>query len=359
MSDDARTPRRPPELPAKGERSGDREPVAGDDTGAYDTLDDFAYLAEEAAKAAARPSRHDATEMQQIEDLVTPSMEARRACLLVLHGAAIGRLHELKAGSIVLGRGDDVDIPVDDRAASRRHARIHSSAVGYVITDLRSTNGLYVNGRRIERHVLREGDRIQIGGRTVLEFSFDDELTSRLRQRMYDQATRDPLTTLRNKRFFQESLEMAVAHAHRRHAPVGVLVLDLDQFKQWNDELGHLAGDTILRETAERLAREVRGEDVLGRFGGDEFVLLMRDTGPPEAQATAERIRSRVAGEPFEVGGRKVPLTVSAGAVVALGTSAADHVALFAAADAALYDAKRQGRNRTVLRVLGPEADRA
>lgn len=291
----------------------------------------------------------EATQAQHIHDLVTPCMEHKRACLVVLHGKDIGRRFELPPEGLVLGRGEDVSVPVLDTAASRRHAEIKPSPLGWMITDQKSTNGLYINGQRTKHRVLAEGDRIQIGS-TVLKFSFEDALEEGLRRKLYDSATRDALTGLHNKRFFLESLELAFAHADRRDAPLSVLVLDIDYFKMVNDEYGHLVGDVVLKEVAAVLQGEVRQEDLLARFGGEEFVLLMRETGPEAAQALAERVRRRVEEKTFDAEGKALTLTLSVGGATLRGRNFAGGTGLFECADAALYEAKRAGRNRTVFR---------
>ena len=325
------------------------EPVAGEATARL-TSSPTVAIPLVPAPATGRP---DLTVTESIQDLVSPALEGAKACLLVLAGRQLGQLFELTPERRVLGRSEAAGITIDDAGASREHASIHSSAIGYVLTDLQSTNGLFVNGKRVQRQVLREGDRIQIGSTTVLKFSYQDQLEEELRKRLYESATHDALTGLYNKRFFLESLEAAFAHAARRGAPLSVLVLDIDLFKQVNDQHGHLVGDSVLRQVASLIQKEVRTEDVLCRFGGEEFALLMRDAGPEPALVGAERIRSRMAEHVFE-GPGELRLTVSIG-VASRSSSGDSPLQLFAGADAALYEAKKAGRNRVVARPARPE----
>ena len=309
-----------------------------------------------------RPSAEPAeTQRQRVEDLVSPSPDGENACLTVLCGQESGRVFELAPGRVILGRAEGVGIALADPGTSRHHASVHSAPLGYVITDLGSSNGLFVNGVRLEHRVLREGDRVQVGPSTVLKFSYQDRLEIELRRRLYESATRDGLTGLHNKTFFIDSLKVAFAHAARKRTPLSVLVLDVDFFKRLNDGQGHLTGDEILRQTATFIQNEVRTEDVLSRFGGDEFVLLMSEAGPERAQHVGDRIRKRVAQHRFELQGDPLHITLSVGGATFADGNHRSPEALFATADAALYDAKRAGRNCTTIRLdpAPPAADTA
>ena len=155
-------------------------------------------------------------------------------------------------------------------------------------------------------------------------------------------ATRDGLTGLPNRRLFEESLQREVARSHRRKAPLALVVLDVDHFKDVNDTVGHQAGDAVLREVARAMVGNTKASDLPARYGGDEFVVLLPDCTGVDALAVAERLRAAVARDVTAV-----PVTVSAG-VGAMPGNAGDGERLVAAADAALYSAKREGRDRSV-----------
>jgi diguanylate cyclase (GGDEF)-like protein len=155
-------------------------------------------------------------------------------------------------------------------------------------------------------------------------------------------ATRDGLTGLANRRLFEETLQREVARSHRRNAPLALVVLDVDHFKDVNDTVGHQAGDAVLREVARAMVGNTKASDLPARYGGDEFVVLLPDCTGDDAVAVAERLRAAVAAEVTAV-----PVTVSAG-VGAMPVNAGDGERLVAAADAALYSAKREGRDRSV-----------
>jgi diguanylate cyclase (GGDEF)-like protein len=153
-------------------------------------------------------------------------------------------------------------------------------------------------------------------------------------------ATRDALTGLANRRLFDESIQREVARAQRLAAPLSLLVLDVDHFKQVNDTYGHQTGDAVLREVADALVANTKNYDVVARYGGDEFVVLLPGCHRDDAVGVAERVRKGIARAVGEA-----PVTVSAG-VATLPDNANDAERLVAAADAALYDAKRNGRDR-------------
>jgi diguanylate cyclase (GGDEF)-like protein/PAS domain S-box-containing protein len=170
----------------------------------------------------------------------------------------------------------------------------------------------------------------------------------RLREALRNQSIRDPLTGLFNRRYLEETLEREVRRATRAQQTLGVLMLDLDHFKNFNDTYGHEAGDTVLRETAVLLTRSVRAEDIVCRFGGEEFVIILPTADLDAARARAERICSKLREVTVLHQGRSVgKITVSVG-VAALPRHGVTPSLLLDAADGALYRAKREGRDRVV-----------
>jgi two-component system, cell cycle response regulator len=176
--------------------------------------------------------------------------------------------------------------------------------------------------------------------------------TERLRDNMQmsiEMAITDALTGLHNRRYMESHLATLVEQASMREKPLAVLVLDIDYFKSVNDTYGHQAGDDVLREFAQRLKKSIRGIDLACRYGGEEFVVVMPETDMAIATMVAERLRRRIASEPFAIEGGtgSVEVTISVG--LAARFSAADCAAsVLKRADQALYRAKRDGRNRVV-----------
>ncbi|WP_321925899.1 sensor domain-containing diguanylate cyclase [Paraburkholderia guartelaensis] len=165
--------------------------------------------------------------------------------------------------------------------------------------------------------------------------------------KLREYADRDGLTGIANRRFFETRLADEFLRWQRYGGELSMLLFDLDHFKRINDEFGHVAGDTVLRSMAQRVSGVVRKQDVFGRFGGEEFALLLPCTPLDDALYVAEKIRRTIGDEPIEVQGVIVPVTASVGAATAR-TGAPDYEGMINEADAALYTAKRQGRNRSV-----------
>ena len=169
----------------------------------------------------------------------------------------------------------------------------------------------------------------------------------RMRETLANQSLRDPLTGLYNRRYAEETLAREVGRAKREAAALGVLMLDLDHFKRFNDEFGHDAGDTALRAAATLMAESTRASDVVSRVGGEEFLLILPGASLDATLTKSDRMQETLKGlELFHRGRRLPPLTFSAGAA-AFPVSGATQEALVRAADDALYEAKHAGRDRT------------
>ena len=178
------------------------------------------------------------------------------------------------------------------------------------------------------------------------------KLQDRLRERNADLervSRTDTLTGLHNRRHLEEQLTREHSSARRAHRDLGLVLLDIDHFKRVNDTYGHAAGDRVLCEFAQRMTRQLRAGDVAGRWGGEEFLVILPDTDPAGALHVAERIRASVDATPFdtsEAGGPAISMTVSGGCVVGPADTPDD---LVSAADDGLYAAKDAGRNRIVV----------
>lgn len=163
-------------------------------------------------------------------------------------------------------------------------------------------------------------------------------------ENMAHAAAVDPVSGLFNRRYFQVRIEEELQRAQRHNMPLALMMIDLDDFKAINDRYGHLAGDTVIRETADIIRRSVRVFDVCTRYGGEEFAVVMPGTGPDSAKAVAERIRRRI--EEHRAG-EKLELQVTASAGIAVSSPDVGVRELIAQADEALYLAKRAGKNET------------
>ncbi|MFA7280440.1 MAG: GGDEF domain-containing protein [Sterolibacterium sp.] len=187
--------------------------------------------------------------------------------------------------------------------------------------------------------------------RLVFAFSFLLLLEAQRYEELRVLATRDPLTGARNRRSFFELVEQEVARQRRSGEALTLMILDLDHFKQVNDDYGHLAGDQVLREVKAAIEHLLRLPDSLARYGGEEFCILAPNTDAGGGATLAERVRNGIAGLTLTIGGKNLqPVTASIGvATLAVGESVANVDELLARADAALYQAKNAGRNRVVI----------
>ncbi len=176
---------------------------------------------------------------------------------------------------------------------------------------------------------------------------YSDRLRDNVQQSI-EMAVTDALTGLHNRRYMEMHLAALIDQSTARGKPLSVLLLDIDHFKAINDGHGHDAGDDVLREFGGRVRRSIRGIDLACRIGGEEFVIVMPETDLAVAGMVAERLRRRIASEPFPVGDAgAIPVTISVG-IAALGAPSDTGAAILRRADQALYRAKRDGRNRVV-----------
>jgi diguanylate cyclase (GGDEF)-like protein len=182
----------------------------------------------------------------------------------------------------------------------------------------------------------------------------EEELTHAVR-RLREQAMRDPLTGLYNRRYLMDSFERELLRAKRGGERLGVMMIDLDHFKRCNDTYGHAAGDAVLRSVAKYMQSLIRGEDILCRYGGEEFVLVQAKASTEAVMQRAERFRQEIGSHEIVHDGRRIaPVTLSIG-IAMFPDHAAGAESLLQAADVALYRAKEAGRNRVVMTEASPD----
>lgn len=175
------------------------------------------------------------------------------------------------------------------------------------------------------------------------------------REALRDQATRDSLTRLWNRSSILEALSRELARAWREGSPLGVVMVDLDHFKHINDDHGHLAGDAMLREAARRMQNGVRQYDSIGRYGGEEFLILLPNCGPAESCSQAERLRKQLSHADVRIDETSLRITASFGVTAAVPGEPWTAEGLLRKADEALYVAKKSGRNRVELLAYSSE----
>lgn len=280
-----------------------------------------------------------------------PPQSRRGVFHLLVHvqGTEMGRVRPLETEQILIGRSGDAAVVVNDDGVSRRHARMNLEGRTYVITDLNSANGTWVQGARLtEPRRLEDGDRIQLGPTLLLRYTVTDADQRALLEKLYATSVTDALTGARNREYLDTLLSAEISYARRHGSDLAFVLFDLDHFKMVNDTFGHPAGDAVLAAVAEAIRVEVRKEDALCRYGGEEFALVLRDIDRAGARTMGERVRSLIEGLAVEYEGQRLEVTASVGVATVKELKeplAADMVRL---ADQRLYRAKRAGRNQVV-----------
>jgi two-component system, cell cycle response regulator len=271
--------------------------------------------------------------------------------LVVVHSTdlrEICRRYELDAlvGHYTMGRGEGCAILLDHPRVSRAHAHLECREGEWWLFDGHSTNGTTINDVVRDVHRLESGDRIQIGG-TVFKYIAATDIEGQYFTTIRTAMITDGLTRALTHAAFRERLDGEFRRALRYRRPLSLILVDLDYFKLVNDSHGHLAGDTVLRDLAAMILARVRREESFGRLGGEEFAILLPETGIVGAQVLARDLQDRVRALRWEVAGATVQITASFG-VVSLTSVMTAPEALLERADALLYAAKGAGRNRMV-----------
>jgi two-component system cell cycle response regulator len=297
------------------------------------------------ASAALSPNKPNLRATQR--HLATPE-QRDRALLVRTDSTNAGQVIKLTGDRFGLGRHPDNQACVDDDGISRFHARISIDKTKYWVEDLGSSNGTYINGRRITSCELNNGDTLNLGPRVSFRFSAATEHEERVLKQLYESSVRDPLTGTFNRHYFSSQLTSEFAYAARHEQPLSVIMLDIDFFKKVNDTHGHLGGDAALVHVAQVFAKGLRTEDLLSRYGGEEFVILLRGIPIDRSTAVADRLRQSLETQPVVHGETTFTITASFGCASLADSEATTIEALLEAADRRLYRAKEAGRNRVI-----------
>jgi diguanylate cyclase (GGDEF)-like protein len=293
---------------------------------------------------------YEHTATRQTDTNVSPHASTRRTparpVLTIVEGADAGRVVPIEKTEVIIGRGADCGVVLPDTGVSRRHARVVVREHDFLLEDLQSKNGTFVDGATVTSRSLAVGDVFHVGPNVKIRLSMMDQSEERLARQLYDSSMRDALTGVFNRRYYVQRLVVEVAYAARHRTALSVVMVDLDHFKKVNDTFGHIAGDRLLQAVARAVASSLRSEDVLARVGGEEFALLLRATDQREAKIVAERVRAAVAATSVAIGQQTVSTTVSGGVASTSDIEGPPtHEALLALADDRLYAAKAAGRN--------------
>ncbi len=293
-------------------------------------------------------SDHESTVVMRSSDaLVRPTGED---CLVCIYGGPIGKRFILGQDETTIGRGKKCTIVVEHSTVSRQHAGLTGSRGQRFVEDLGSTNGVYINGVLDKKKGLQSGDYIKIGD-VIFKYLAGDNIESIYHEEIYRLAIEDGLTQIPNKRAFDAFLEREFARAARYDRPLCLMMIDIDRFKQINDQFGHVAGDHTLTALASLLKPRIRKDECFARYGGEEFSVVMPESTLNGAARYAEIIRAYVESYKFTFEGSQIPLTVSIG-VAQHRKEIKTPEGLIQAADKCLLLAKKLGRNRVVLQDL-------
>lgn len=268
-----------------------------------------------------------------------------RPHLIVLYPQAQFQQIVLPQGTVILGRGQDADIHLDDELASRKHCSLTFDGVRIMVQDLGSTNGTYVDGNPIQAAELTSENRLQVG-KMVMKVEFKDKTEEAFDRELFQAATQDPLTQIPNRRTFMDRSVGEMALARRNDYYIHTAMIDVDHFKHVNDTWGHPCGDMVLKEIARILKEEKRESDILARYGGEEFVMLFCGIGPEDAKKSAERLRAAIEKHRFSWKDTIIPITISVGLASKQGGSIGKIDEMIAESDKLLYIAKEGGRNQ-------------
>jgi len=316
-------------------------------------------------------------------------MKTGTASLALVEDNVILRNVDLKSETTIIGRSDECDFVLSGREVSRRHCQVVRKANGFVVEDLASANGTFVNRQKIQRHVLRHGDQIGIGDFTLtfndgrgltaavdetevdtpgeetqsLRANFEkvkekvreQELVTALdeyqaktegyRKKHKRQSIHDRLTGIYNRGYFDQALPRLWGEAQERGEPLSLLFIDLDHFKRVNDLYGHEKGDETLKIITKLISKACRKDDVVARYGGEEFVVIFPRMKQDQAAVVAESLRAVIEKKSPGLLGFLQTVSIGVASYPGCGPGWDD---LLKAADRAVYQAKAAGRNRVV-----------
>lgn len=296
--------------------------------------------------------RHDDDDEPITEQFELPAPDAPRAAardrgvLVRVDGPGSGQLFSLEGAELVIGRSANAGFRLSDEGVSRRHALLIHTRGHYFIQDLESSNGTFLEGRRVKRAPLMEGDLVQFGPNASFRFCMMDVKQERAMMRLYEETTIDALTRIYNRRFIDKRFDEELAYALRHNSELSVVLLDVDYFKHVNDRHGHASGDIVLRRIAEVITDQLRSEDVLARYGGEEFLILLRGIPQSGANSVAERVRAALQSTQIRIGRVALRVTISAGCAALSRCPSQTKEDLLAQVDERLYRAKHDGKNQ-------------
>lgn len=281
------------------------------------------------------------------------TQKAAVCCLVQYNGDQMGKRFSVEKNMNIAGRSPEASIFIDEPSVSRMHAKIFSSVGKITIEDLGSSNGTFINDEAVkQKSTLKDGDMIRLGA-IILKFFSSTNMDNLIHDKIYRLVTIDVGTGVYNKRHLQNTISSEFKVARTYNQDISVIYYDLDFFKSVNDTYGHDAGDQILKESAHLVKTLIRKQDILCRFGGEEFVIILPSTSEKVATDLAERIRQSLENHVFKIpqsqqSGQAIvkhQQTISMG-VAGINADIKSAKELLEKADRRLYHSKQTGRNK-------------
>ena len=277
------------------------------------------------------------------EQMIRAGKEGKSPFLVLFDGMNMGYHIPISTEPMLLGRDESCDVVVNDAGISRHHARLQLIDRGRIeVFDLKSTNGTYINGRRIENGVLKDGDKILFGQRTLAKFVLEDSLDRLYQEELWSSCTRDGLTGINNRAYFRKRLTSAYSFAKRHNTPFAVLMFRVFNLRDINEGHGMQTGDQALVQLVRIVSDHIRAEDVLSRYAGNRLALLSIGLDHLGTQAIAERILDEATIRRISIPGALdmgVPLQVVAGTVTVFPAAAVDAQNIIKSVDNSLMNA--------------------
>lgn len=236
-----------------------------------------------------------------------------RYLLLSLTGAELGRVVSIDDTRLIVGRGAECHIVLRDSEASRQHARILLVASMAILEDLASLNGTFVNGKRVVRQALNNGDVVQFGAESLFRFTVTDTTEEAVLRQLYESSVLDPLTGARRRAEVDLRLAEEVSFVRRHNVSVSVLILEIDGFAELSRRLGKAVGNQVLAVVSAAISSSLRDGDLFGRYSGQQFATILPKTDLQQARAVAGIIQRAVETIGIEHKDETVRVTVSIG----------------------------------------------
>lgn len=270
----------------------------------------------------------------------------QRGFLVKIYPAVVsGSLILLDRQVTFFGRDTECEYELTDDHSSRFHSKFVWEGDDCLLRDLGSTNGTFVNEVRISQCCLKHGDQIRIGT-NIFKFLSARDVEAMYHEAVFQMMTVDALTQTYNRRYFDDVFQRESLRSVRYQRSLGLLLLDIDHFKNLNDTYGHLVGDEILTGMCQRISKRFQRDEVFARIGGEEFAIALIEVSPEFLRDMGESLCRTVSAEPFSTSQGAVQVTLSIGGAHAAGDSPIAANVLYERADQQLYRSKAAGRNR-------------